>query len=77
VPELVGDVDVEVPVVTRVGLRVAGHEELRGVDVAALLDAQVELQVGPVRRERVENLLKLFSKRHDLPLRVHGRLDPL
>ena len=50
VAELVGDDDVEVPVVVGVRLRVAGHEQRRGVDVAVLLDAQVELEVGPVRR---------------------------
>ena len=68
VTELVGDDEVEVPVVVRVRLGVAGHDQRRGVDVAVLLDAQVELEVGPVRRERVENLLEFFGKRHDCGL---------
>ena len=40
----------------------------RGVDVAVFLDAQVQLEVGPIRRERVENLLEVFGKRHDCGL---------
>ena len=54
-----------VPVVVGVGLRVDLHEQLRGVDVAVLLHAQVELEVGPVRRQRVDDLLEGFGERHD------------
>ena len=43
VAEPVGDEQAPVPVVPRVGLRVDGEQEHRGIDVAALVDAQVEL----------------------------------
>src|SRR5215204_2917574 len=59
VPELVGDEDLPVPVVVRVRERVAGHDERRRVHVAILLDAQVELEIRPVRRERVDDLLEV------------------
>jgi len=45
----VGDEDAPVPVVAGVGLRVAGDDVDRRVDVAALVfDPQVELEIGPV-----------------------------
>ena len=66
----------QVPVVARVRLRVAGHEQRRGVDVAVLFDAQVELEVGPVGRQRVENLLEGFGKRHDAAAERTAMDDP-
>ena len=75
VAEVVGDEQAEVPVVDRVRLGVAGHEQRRRLDVAVLLDAQVELEVGPVGRQRVEDLLEGLGKRHDWPRRLHGRLS--
>ncbi len=60
----------------RVRLGVARHEQRGGVDVAVFLDAQIELEVGPIRRERVENLLEFVGKRHDAGQSVHG-VDPL
>ena len=65
VAELVGDEQPPVPVVVRVRQRVDLGDERRGVDVAVLLHAQVELQVGPVRRQRVDDLLELVGERHD------------
>ena len=58
---------VEMPVVVGIRLGVARDKQRGGVDVAVLLDAQVELEVGPVRRQCVEDLLEFVGKRHDLP----------
>ena len=56
-----------VPVVARVGLRVAGDEVQRGVDVARLVvDAQVQLEVRPVAGERVDDLLEGVGEGHPL-----------
>ena len=66
VPELVGDEEMEMPVVVGIRLGVARDEQRGGVDVAVLVDAQVELEVGPVRRQCVEELLEFVRKRHDL-----------
>ena len=61
VAEAVRDDDAPVPVVARVGLRVAGHEVQRGVDVARLVvDAQVQLEVRPVARKGIDDRLKAF-----------------
>ena len=60
VAEAVRDQQPPVPVGPRVGLRVAGDEVQRGVDVAALVaHAQVQLEVGPVVGKRVHDLLEL------------------
>ena len=66
VPELVGDEEMEMPVVVGIRLGVARDEQRGGVDVARFVDAQVELEVGPVRRQCVEELLEIVGKRHDL-----------
>src|ERR687898_49719 len=65
VAELVGDEDLPVPVVVRVRERVARDDERRRVDVAVLLHAQVELEVRPVGRQRVDDLLEVVGERHD------------
>ncbi|CAA9480309.1 MAG: hypothetical protein AVDCRST_MAG30-759 [uncultured Solirubrobacteraceae bacterium] len=62
VAELVRDEDPPVPVVVRVGLRVDLGDDRRGVDVAVLLHAQVELEVGPVRRQRVEDRVEVLRE---------------
>jgi hypothetical protein len=60
VPELVRAVDPPVPVAARVALGVALGEHHGGLYIAALVrDAQVELQVGPVARERVDDALEI------------------
>ena len=64
--ELVRDKDPPVPVVVRVRLGVDLHDERRGVDVARLVDTQVELEVRPVGRQRVDDLLELLRERHDV-----------
>ena len=76
VAELVGDQDPPVPVVVRVRLRVDLHDQRRGVDVARLVDAQVELEVGPVGRQRVDDLLELVGERHDVPRNLAVMADP-
>src|SRR5712692_895217 len=65
VAEAVGDEQPPVPVGVRVGLRVAGDEVERRLDVAALVPhAQVQLEVGPVVGERVHDLLELVGEAH-------------
>src|SRR5256885_4869415 len=65
VAEAVGHEQPPVPVGVRIGLRVAGHEVERGLDVAALVaHAQVHLEVGPVVGERVHDLLELVGEAH-------------
>jgi hypothetical protein len=65
VPEVVGHQQPPVPIVARVGLRVAGDEVERGVDVARLVvDAQVQLEVRPVAGKRVDDLLEGVGKGH-------------
>ena len=65
VAEAVGDQQAPVPVGLRVGLRVDLAQRDRGVDVAALVvDPQVELEVGPVGRKRVEDLLEVRGQSH-------------
>ena len=64
--EVVRDDQVEVPVVLGVRLGVDRDEQRRRVDVAVLLHAEIELEVRPVGRERVEDLLEFVGKRHDL-----------
>ena len=58
VAEAVRDQQPPVPVVLGVGLRVGDDEEDGGVDVARLVgDPQVELEVGPVVGERLDDLV--------------------
>src|SRR3954453_2973900 len=65
VPEAVGDDDPEVPVVLRVRLGVAGDHVDRRVDVARLVeDADVDLEVGPVVRQRVDDRLEVIREAH-------------
>lgn len=65
VPEIMGDQQVPVPVVVRVGLGVTRREVDRRVDIARLvLDAKIELQVSPVIRERVNDLLERVCETH-------------
>src|SRR5207248_10194889 len=57
--------DPEVPVVVRVRLGVARDHVHGGVAVARLvLDPQVELEVGPVVRKRVDDLLERVGEAH-------------
>jgi len=66
VAEAVGDVEAPVPVGARVGLSVHLGEHHRRVDVAVLVgDPQVELDVGPVVRKRVEDLLEVVGEGHE------------
>ena len=76
VPELVGDEDAPVPVVVRVRLGVDLHDERRGVDVAGLVHAQVELEVRPVGRQRVDDLLEGLGERHDVQRNLAVMADP-
>ena len=47
------------------GCALTCDEQRRGVDVAVLLHAQVELEVGPVGRQRVDDLLEGVGEGHD------------
>ena len=63
--EAMGDQQSPVPVVLGVGLCVAGDQQDGRVDIPALVeDAQVQLEVRPVVRQRVDYLLKALRKRH-------------
>ena len=65
VAEAVGDEQPPVPVVLGVGLGVGRDEVRRRVDVAALVgDPQVELEVGPVVGQRVDDLRELLREGH-------------
>ncbi len=65
VPELVGAPDSPVPVVLRVALRVALGKNHRRLHVALLVgDPQVELEVGPVARQRVDDPLEVRGQGH-------------
>src|SRR5207248_2483036 len=64
VAELVRAQDAPVPVVVGVRLGVAGDDQRRRLDVARLVDAQVELEVAPVRRQDVEDLLEVVRQAH-------------
>ena len=65
VAETVGYQQPPVPVVVRVGARVAAREVQRRLHVARLVgDAHVELDVGPVVRERVHEPLELICEGH-------------
>src|SRR4051794_36983552 len=64
-PEGLGDQETPVPVGLRVGQGVDLREGHGGVDVVVLVvDAQVELEVGPVAGERVECLLEVVGECH-------------
>ena len=64
-PEPVRDQDAPVPVVPGVRLRVAGdHEHGRGHVLVLVEDPHVELEVGPVVGQRVDDLLKRVGERH-------------
>ena len=63
-PETVRDQQPPMPVVTRVGLRIALHEQQRGIDVAPFIeDPQVELEVGPIVRKRLDDLIEGLGQR--------------
>ena len=65
VAELVRGADAPVPVVLRVRHGVDLHEQRRRFDVAVLVgDAQVELELRPVGRQRVEQALEVIGERH-------------
>ena len=65
VPEAMRDDQPPVPVVLGVGTRVARREIDRRVDVARLVrDPQIELEIGPVVGERVDDLLKCVREGH-------------
>src|SRR3954453_11657566 len=67
VTEPVGHQDAPVPIVLRVGLGVAGDHEHRGRHVLVLVeDPHVELEVGPVVGQRIDDLLERVSQAHDL-----------
>ena len=64
-PKLVGHQHPPVPVVARVGLRVAGDEvDARRRCSATRREAQVELEVGPVVGQRVDDLLECVGEAH-------------
>ena len=64
-PNVCAEPDPPVPVVLRVRHRVDLDEQGRGVGVAVLVrDPKVHLQMGPVRRERVERGLEFVGERH-------------
>src|SRR4051794_32957169 len=55
----------EVPVGLRIRLRVHLREQDSRVDVALLVgDPEVQLEIGPIVRERVDNFLKGLGERH-------------
>ena len=63
VAKAVRDQQSPVPVVFGVGLRVRHDQEDRRIDVARLVgDSQVQLEVGPVVRQRVDDLLEARSE---------------
>ena len=65
VPETVCDVEPPVPVVFGVRVCEAGRQVERRFDVAGLVrDPQVDLQVGPVIRLRVEDRLEVVGEAH-------------
>jgi hypothetical protein len=65
VAELVRDVEPPVPLALRVRLRVRLNDERRRLDVALLVeDPQVELQVRPVGRQRVDHALEVVGEPH-------------
>jgi tRNA-modifying protein YgfZ len=77
-PEPVGHYQAPLPILPRIGLRVAGREQHRRLDIATqVVDAQVELEIGPVTRKGVDYLLERFGKRHltepiEAGLRIEG-----
>jgi tRNA-modifying protein YgfZ len=76
VPEFVGAHETPVPVVARIGLGVALRENHGGVHVPFLVaDAQIELEIGPITRERVDDLLEGVRQRHEesVPARLESR----
>src|SRR5215212_5359010 len=81
VAELVRDQELPVPVVVRVRQGIARDHQGRRIDVAVLLHAQVELQVRPVGRQGVDDLLEMVGERHDqarsLPMTAPDPEDPL
>jgi len=65
VTEAMSDQQAPVPVVVGVRLCVAGDQIDGGVDVARLVgQAQVELEVGPVVRERIDDPLEGVGEAH-------------
>src|SRR5581483_3138522 len=65
VAEPVRDQEAPVPVSLRVGLGVHLREQNGGVDVALLVsDAQIQLQIGPVIGEGVQNRLERVGEAH-------------
>ena len=78
-PEFVGTADAPVPVVARIALGVALREDHGGLDVAALVrDPHVELEIGPVARQVVDDLLEVGGQGHGRsvpePLRTIGSM---
>ena len=64
-PEAVSNQQTPIPVRLRIGLRIDLAEGHGRIDVAALiLDPQIQLEVGPIRRHRIEHLLKVRSQAH-------------
>ena len=65
VAEPVGAEQPPVPVLPRVGLGVAGRKQDGGFDVAAeVVDPKVELEIRPVIRKRVDDLLEGLGESH-------------
>src|SRR6267378_224526 len=64
-PETVGDQDPPVPVVLGVRLSVACHQQHGGLDIASLVeDPQIELEIGPVVWQRIDDLLEGGAEGH-------------
>ena len=65
VAEAMGHEQPPVPVVVGVGTRVARGQVQRRLDVARLVgDPQVELEVGPVLGQRVDDPLEVLGECH-------------
>jgi tRNA-modifying protein YgfZ len=77
VPEPVGHNQAPMPVLPRIGLRVAGREQHGRFDITAqVVNAQVELEIGPVTRQRVDDLFEGLGKRHPRePIGAGLRID--
>lgn len=64
-PEAVGDRNPPVPLRLRIRLGVDQAEVDGSVDVSVfVIDPQIELEVGPVGRQRIEHILKVLGECH-------------
>ena len=59
------DENVPVPIALRIGLGVTDDERDRCIDIALdIVDPQIELEVGPVLGQRVDDLLESVREPH-------------